>query len=160
MKRNFDKLKEVIKYVIKLQGGKIYTKLRLVKLLYILDREYFKKYGKNLTGVNYKNYFYGPFSIQITNALEELENEGCVKIEKKHDILENKEYYIIILNSHNFNLTERERLVIENILTPYFQKSLGEILDIVYESPEFLNTPFGEVIKFQSEQGSVSTSSK
>lgn len=155
-----EKLKEILKYVIKLQGGKIYTKLRLVKLIYILDREYFKKYGKNLTGVNYKNYYYGPFSHQIEEALEELEKEGSIKIEKMQDIFENKEFYVITLNSHNFSLTEKERTDIKEILNPYFQKSLEEILDIVYESPEFLKTPFGEVIEFQSEKGPVPTSSK
>jgi len=160
MTKNFEKLKEIIKYVIKLQGGKVYTKIRLMKLLYILDREYFKKIGESLTGVDYKNYFYGPYSSQITNALNELEKEGVVTVEKKVDILEDKEFYIITLNSHNFELSKEEMSVIREILSPYLHKSLQELLDDVYGSSEFSNTPFGEVIKFSNESRSISTPSK
>jgi len=141
-------LLEVIGIIIQAHGGILYSKTKLVKLLYLIDRHFAKKYGRTLTGIEYKSYFYGPYSDEIEEALNYLNEQGFVKILYEESPFTGVPYYVLkLINLPNFgSLTEEERKTVINIVKTYARKSLDEILDEVYDTEEYNNTPFGRVI--------------
>ena len=54
------------------------TRTKLVKLLYLIDLEYWKKREKTFTGLNYISYYYGPYSEEIIDAIQKLQREQIV----------------------------------------------------------------------------------
>ncbi len=49
-------------------GGQVST-IRLIKLLYLIDLEYYKHNGKTLTGINWVFYSYGPYFFEVGDVL-------------------------------------------------------------------------------------------
>lgn len=43
--------------------------IRLVKLLYLIDLEYYNRHGETLTGINWVYYHYGPYFFEIADIL-------------------------------------------------------------------------------------------
>jgi hypothetical protein len=67
-------LKQLIIYLvdqIQDQEG-IISKIHLVKLIYLIDVEYYRKYGRTLTNLDWIFYSYGPYAFQIDDAIQEL----------------------------------------------------------------------------------------
>lgn len=72
--KKMDMLKQLIIYLvdqIQDQDGCI-SKIRIVKLLYLIDVEYYRKFGHTLTNLDWIFYSYGPYAFQINNAINEL----------------------------------------------------------------------------------------
>lgn len=70
------KLEEVVYEVIKRFPG--ISRTHLVKLVYLTDREYFKKNGVTLTGVKYKLVLCGPTANAFGVVMEAFEEEGVI----------------------------------------------------------------------------------
>ena len=49
-----------------------FGKTKLVKLLYLIDVENYRRRRKTLSGLEWRFYHYGPYAFEIDNALEEL----------------------------------------------------------------------------------------
>ena len=64
------KVTEVAAYLLRLRGGKMHY-LKLVKLLYIADREALKRWGSSLTGDNYVSMYHGPVVSKTYNLMVE-----------------------------------------------------------------------------------------
>ena len=143
------KLLEVIGLILQEHGGVLYSKTKLVKLLYLLDRHFVQQRNMPLTGIKYKSYFYGPYSEEIDVALKYLQEKGFLRIKVSENFF-GIPYYIIELTSFpDFKaLTDEEVKEIRNFVSKYVDKSLDEILEEVYETKEYKETEFGEVIKF------------
>lgn len=73
MAEDVKKLEEVIYNISTFVPG--ISRTQLVKLTYLIDREFFKEKNKSLTGVKYQLYFYGPYSNKFEIALYRLKNE-------------------------------------------------------------------------------------
>jgi hypothetical protein len=67
----------VLTYV-RAQGGYA-TKTKLLKLLYLLDIEVFRKGQATLTGFNWIFYKYGPWTSAYEETLEQLEESGLIE---------------------------------------------------------------------------------
>ena len=48
------------------------TKTKLMKLIFLVDYEYYKRHGRTFTGSTYIKYFYGPFSMEIVEIIDEM----------------------------------------------------------------------------------------
>ena len=67
-------LKRLILYIvdqIQDQEG-IISKTRVVKLLYLIDVEHYRRYGRTLTGLEWICYRYGPYAFAIDSAIRKL----------------------------------------------------------------------------------------
>ena len=146
--KDMEKVLEVIGLILSIHGGKIYSKTKLIKLLYLLDLQFAKESGIPLTGIEYKSYFYGPYSEDIEDALKSLEKLGFLEVTQEKSTFTGKLYYVLkLLDLPRFNkLTEKEKEKIRKLVSRYIDSSLDDILDEVYETEEYKNTPFGEVI--------------
>ena len=76
-----DKYKAVLLYMANVLG-QIEGKKKAYKLLYFLDFDYYEAYEKSFTGEIYKALDMGPAPIYFVGVMEELINEGKIKINK------------------------------------------------------------------------------
>lgn len=66
-----DRLQLLLRYFIQRADdeGTTLTITKLVKLLYLVDVEYFRALRRTLTGLNWRFYFYGPYDSAVETAL-------------------------------------------------------------------------------------------
>lgn len=69
-----DLLKRLILYIVdQIQASEGMTsKIRIVKLLYLIDVAHYRMYGKLLTNLDWIFYRYGPYAFTIDNAIDQL----------------------------------------------------------------------------------------
>ncbi len=113
------------------------SKIELFKLLYLLEVESYKFTGKtffdsNVSFVRDKN---GPISIDIYNALSDLENKFIeIKEVKKQNYPYARHCISLKKNIKNFNLEESEKLFINSILESYMYLTITNLKKIAYDT--------------------------
>jgi hypothetical protein len=145
---SYTKLDSSIVYL--LSGLRSYpTRTKLVKLLYLADLLYSKKYGRTLTGVTYFSYFYGPYSDEIARSITKLKDADCIE-EHVGVGVEGQEYYLYsVKNDFEFPeglLGSSERKTLNKVITDYGDLDLDDILNIVYSTKPFHETKKGHRI--------------
>lgn len=143
------KLLEVIGIILQMHGGVLYSKTKLVKLLFLIDKHFANESGSPLTNVKYRSYFYGPYSGDIESALDYLAQNGYITIRYVSDFVAEPYYVLTLVEPPKFSaLSEEEKEKVRDIISRYVNTSLKDILEEVYETEEYKKTEFGEVIKF------------
>lgn len=149
-KKRFSELEKCIIYLVyKIPN---LTRTRIVKLLYLVDLESFKQLKHPLTSVIYKSHYYGPYSPEIMESVKRLFGfeitEECVTTEDG-----NVCYVYKIGPNSRFTkdpsefFTDKEKLVIDQIISRFGNIPLKELLNYVYATPAFKSTPLGKPIK-------------
>ncbi len=90
MSANNDLLKALIERVVSKLDNEV-TRAELVKYLYLYDLRASSE-GLGSTGVTYTSYYYGPYSDEIIDMLEELVEKDVVK--ERYYVKPDKQYYI------------------------------------------------------------------
>lgn len=73
------KLRNVLLYIVKnYPYGDDLTKTRITKLVYLIDWEYTKKYGKQMTEISWYFDHYGPY---VSDVLDEADEDKTVSIQ-------------------------------------------------------------------------------
>lgn len=73
-KMNFELTRQLLLYIVgqlQDQEGMI-SKIRIVKLLYLVDVEFYRMFGHTLTNLNWIFYEYGPYAFEIDTIIEKL----------------------------------------------------------------------------------------
>ena len=67
-------VKNAILYIIKKSQEERFPigKTRLIKLLYLLDVEYYRNYKKTYTGLDWKYYKFGPYAFEVDKICESI----------------------------------------------------------------------------------------
>ena len=145
-----ERVSEVIGLTLTTHGGKMQSKTRLINLLYLIDLHFARNFGSPLTGLEYRSYFYGPYPESIDSVLEYLRSSGFLKITQEKDAETGRLYYTFkLLDLPQFGrLTVKEKEEIRKIASQYVYNLTDDILEKVYETKEYIKTPFGEVINF------------
>lgn len=144
------KLESAIAYLVsELPGG--LTKTKLVKLLYLADRQAVKERGTPITGIQYQRYYYGPYSEDIQRAIEEMRGYEILEV---HGIsMLGRSYYKYYPGDtprfDKLNLSPADQEVLDHIIEEYGSLPLEDLLDKVYNTPEFKVTKFGETIDLE-----------
>ena len=82
-KLNETKYKNAILYLSKnCNGGRVWGKKKMYKLLYFLDFDFFEKYEKPITGDIYHKLQMGPAPAYFDAIAEELKKDGALEIGK------------------------------------------------------------------------------
>lgn len=142
---NIEKLIQVVNYLLKKYDYSLnYTKL--IKLLYLADRECIKQSGWNITSDSYKNFQYGPV---LTNLY--------TLIKGKHDNLrfQSKWDSCFLTDSNTLKaktqiipegeLSDFEKEILDDIDSQYHSLSYSKMIDIVHDKkicPEW-SAPIG-----------------
>lgn len=131
-----------------------FGKTQLVKILYLVEVEYFRTTGQRLTDLKWMFYHYGPYALELEDVLAQPEFE---KVETK---TQNDRDFI------RFRVTERAMpygwrldpkisLLIKRIVGEWKDKPLAELLDYVYfeTEPMLAVKQRGEVLDFATVKG-------
>lgn len=146
-------LKRLIAYIVdqltELEGQ--ISKIRIVKILYLIDIEFYGRYRRTLTHLDWIDWKYGPFAFAINDAVRalgyELEEEEIItragQIAKVFRVSEE----ITIEDMVNF----ATRVMIQEIIRKWAYEDTIWLLDYVYfETAPMADAQFGHRLSFES----------
>lgn len=123
------KLNQVVAYLKKKSDERLWARL-YQKIIFLLELESYKKYQQLSIGVKFKSYFYGPFSEDIAQALEnsdEIEIPQSVKAEIDE-----------ILKQYNLNKFDNK----------HQESAFKKIIDYIHSLYIYQITPFKSEFDF------------
>jgi len=149
---NYDKYKEMILSYLRIASskddGKI-PKTKLAKLLYLADFAWFYEKMRSMSGMQYRRIQYGPVPDLYFRALDELEEEGKINIDRS------KSDMILISEGEGSKrkqlnkLEKEEKELISKITTKWKNKRTAEIVDFTHmQLPYRLCSP-DEIIPYE-----------
>jgi uncharacterized phage-associated protein len=123
---------EILVQYAKTFGGGI-PKTKLLKLAYLTEVKYMRRYSKRITETDWVYYLYGPYLWDYDEILKNKDIAVCNK-----DYKDDKEAQIITIkdNYHNANIPTEIRYLISNIVRDYGNLNLADILEYVYFETE------------------------
>lgn len=119
------RLESIIEYVLsKFPRG--VGRTRLMKILFLVDYEAYKMLGRTITGIRWVRLHYGPFSKEVLEALDELEEQGEVAIDPGVEV---RYFYV---GDREPELPPLEKEVIDRVVREYGFLYLESLLELVY----------------------------
>jgi len=151
LKPNYQKYKEMILAYLRNSGsddGKL-TKTKLAKLLYLADFAWFYNTLKSMSGMQYRRNLYGPVPDMYFRALDELEDEGKINIDKTKNgitlIFENRGSGKDALT----NVSKDEVSLIKAISKKWEGKRTQEIVDFTHNQLPYKICQQDEIIPYE-----------
>jgi len=121
--------------------GKGIGRAKLMKLVFLVDYLYWKRFGKRLLNVKWVKYLYGAFSKDVLDAIDELEREGIVGV-----VEVDKGITLYMARYSNIELGEDVKKIVEEVVEKFGKLSLEELLEYVYNLEEVRTREPGEEI--------------
>ena len=147
-KEKIERISEILSLILHLMGGQAFSKTKLVKLIYLLDVIQSRKGIHNFSGVDFKSYYYGPYSEDIEESISLLVNMGYISVTPNQSRNGNPYYHFKLNIIPNFRrLNDEEKLQIQEYLMPLIKFNLKQLLNISYETKEYREVELGEVIR-------------
>ena len=140
--KGIKKTQEVILYLMHMLGGHVESRMKLIKLLYFIDKEAKEKLSSKITGATYIYHYYGQYSKEIIHAIQELKDNG--KITEIYVPDPGRFEYLLAEKRTKFKLSDREKAIINKVLKEYGDKDSLELKKIAYE--DLKNKRPGEVV--------------
>jgi uncharacterized phage-associated protein len=132
---------------LKLRGGRM-SYLKLIKLLYLLDREALLRWGRPVTTDRYVSMDKGPVVNRIFDLIREEPAPGTDPV-WRHFISAPGGYEVtLIAEPETEELSRSEESLIEEIFTKHGRQSRWELVNLSHELPEWQN-PNGSEIPIQ-----------
>lgn len=148
---DYEKYKEMILAFLRLAGSKIDGKLpktKLAKLLYLADFAWFYEKLNSISGMQYRRIKYGPVPDSYFRALDELEEEGKIEIDRSKDGL-------ILLSENRGSrkiepsiLNKEELSLMSKIAKKWYSKRTKEIVNFTHNQLPFLICDDNEIIPY------------
>jgi|SRR5579871_3055308 len=115
------------------RGGYV-TKTKLLKLLYLFDVEFYRVHGRIFTGLHWKFFHLGPWTIEFDPLLEELVEDNAIFETKSIKADHETKFYRASEPSDFGKLFEKysDQAILTTILNMWAESTTGEILDYVY----------------------------
>lgn len=127
-------------------------KTKLAKLLYLADFAWFYEHGHSMSGMPYRKIEYGPVPDAFFRALDELEENGKINIERKND--KGKEMFLISESDSNINekinsLTKEEVSLMKEISHKWKGKRTKEIVNFTHNQLPYALCKPDEIIPYE-----------
>lgn len=146
------KLQSSIIYLTDKLPGSL-TRTKLVKLLYLADRIAVRERGFPVTDINYRRYYYGPYSDEIVKALNYM--RGFEILEVMGVSMAGRSFYTYYPGDtpryRSLNLSPADQTILDRVIEDFGHMPLPELLDVVYDTPEFKATDFGKDIRLATD---------
>lgn len=151
-KKNMDKLKEILLYILTKVGAKPNVgETVLYKLLYFIDFDYYEKYEEQLIGATYIKNHYGPTPVEFKTLIEKMVKSGDVEIiNSKYFKHEQKKYLAIRSANLGSLLSAQEIKHIDEVLDRLSDKNANELSDYSHQDIPWISTEEGKVIDYES----------
>ena len=114
----------VIFFAKKIQNGTL-GKLKLMKLLYYLDFDFFEKYGRSITGDEYLRFENGPVPRMGEKILKEMSGKEIKISKRKVAQGYNDQQHIEALIDFDVNVFEKEELIMLEEIASKWEKFTG-----------------------------------
>lgn len=138
----------ILFFARKIQNGTL-GKVKLMKLLYFLDFDYFEKYGKSITGDEYLRFEHGPVPHMAKGLLDKM-NGKELKI-SKHKMPEglNDQERIEALQEPDVSVfSPEEVLMLEEVATKWERFSGSEMKNASHGEAPWIATKPNDVIDY------------
>lgn len=130
------KLRNVLLYIVKnYPYGDDLTKTRITKLVYLIDWEYTKKYGRQLTEIEWFFDHYGPY---VSDVLDEADADKSLSIESTVSNFGTTKYIVKPKTDKNSidyeGLEQNEIEIIHKVIEDTEMLSWNEFINYVYDT--------------------------
>jgi uncharacterized phage-associated protein len=135
---NLDKLTQVINYILQKYEYKL-NYIKLIKLLYIADRESLRRFGFSVSGDTYRSTDCGPVLVRVYDFINE--KKYCNYYERlQWDMSFKIVNYDLISINRNKNycdkLSESDIKILDEIDKRYHNKNLEFLIKLIHRFPE------------------------
>lgn len=124
-KINETKYKNAILFFANKIGNGTLGKLKLMKLLYFLDFDFFEKYGKSVTGDEYLRFEKGPVPRMAEKILKSMNGKGIKIIRRKVAKGYNDQQHIVPLAEFNSAEFSKEEILMMDEIANKWEKFTG-----------------------------------
>lgn len=138
----------ILFFAKKIQNGTL-GKLKIMKLLYYLDFDFFEKYGRSVTGDEYLRFDNGPVPRMAEKILKEMKDKE-VKI-TKHKIGQgyNDQQHIEALEDFDVNVFDKEELLmLEEVASKWERFSGTEMKTASHGEAPWISTKPNDIIDY------------
>lgn len=134
------KLNGLVNYLVHKYPGQLLTRTKLVKLAFLADAMAQDELGSKISRTNYINYHYGPYSDDVIEAAERLDDNS---IREKIGQASMGEFYDYRPKGDlpESELSDEEKRLIEYLLTEYGEMDTEDLVDRVYEEFDIPDKP-------------------
>lgn len=135
-----------------LSKDKKIPKTKLAKLLYLADFAWFYDHFESMSGMPYRKITYGPVPDMFFRAIDELEEDGKISIDRK--IYEGKEMFLIGESDSNINekvqsLSKDENDLMKKIGAKWKDKKTEEIVNFTHNQLPYFLCRENELIPYE-----------
>ena len=152
-----ERIEEAVELILKSHGGTVDSKTRLSRIFFLLENQHTAEYGIPLFYLDFTNYYFGPYSHELEDVVNNMREEGAVDI-KPVDTPDGKIYNIILRVTTPENiLTPREKTFILDYIRKenLTEKTTDELTDIALQTDKCRETPLGKKIIFAKSSGNM-----
>ena len=150
-KKNLDKFKQVLLYVLNKVGGKPNVgETVLHKLLYFIDFDYYEKFEENLMGATYIKNHHGPTSIELGTIVKDMQKHGELEAVKSQYFKYQQKKYLARKRPNLDILSAREIEHIDDVLARLSDKNATEIENYSHEDIPWKSAQDGKPLSYES----------
>ncbi len=109
-------------------------KIKLFKLLYLLDFEHFRQTGRSVTGLDYRAWKFGPVPVALEQEWEEPEADmaEAIRIEPERVIDFVRETVAAQAEFDDSHFSKRELRIMANLAEQYCDERSGRMIDVTH----------------------------
>ncbi|MEK7187189.1 MAG: type II toxin-antitoxin system antitoxin SocA domain-containing protein [Patescibacteria group bacterium] len=138
----------ILFFAQKIQNGTL-GKLKLMKLLYFLDFDFFEKYGDSVTNDEYLRFEHGPIPRMAEKIIKEMDGKEIKIVRKKIKEGMNDQQHIEALKDFDVNVfTKEELLMLEEIASKWERFSGSEMKAATHGEAPWIGTQPNGVIDY------------
>lgn len=139
----------IIFFAKKIQNGTL-GKLKMMKLLYYLDFDFFEKYGRSVTGDEYLRFENGPVPRMAAKIIKEMSSGKDIKITKRKMGNGYKDQeHIEAVTDFDINVFDKEELMMLEEIADKWEKFTGtEMKSATHGEAPWISTKPNEVIDY------------
>jgi len=150
-RKNLDKFKEILLYVLKKVGAKPNVGESVIcKLFYFIDFDYYEKFEENIIGATYIKNHYGPTPFEFTDIIKDMEKNGEIERLKSKYFQYDQKKYLPLREPDLTKFSAREINHINNVLGRLSDKSATELRDFSHSDVPWQVHEAGKKISYES----------
>lgn len=109
-------------------------KIKLFKLLYLLDFEHFRQTGRSVTGLEYRAWKFGPVPVEVMQEWDELEPDlaAAIAIKPEQVIDYQRETVVPRLPFDDSHFTKRELRIMDELALRWRETHSPRMIDVTH----------------------------
>lgn len=115
-------------------GTRYLGKIKLFKLLYLLDFEHFRQTGRSVTGLDYRAWKFGPVPVEVMQEWDEPEPDlaAAISIQPEKVIDYVRETVVPLVPFDDSHFTKRELRIMDDLVARYRETYSPAMIDVTH----------------------------